>query len=300
MPSSISTRILRTRVRLDGSVRALLVAGLIFAVGISSGGCATRTVRKNVVKRSDIEIDFVRQVKGIGRAEPRGFEQPAIISVERMEHILGAIEVETPHKGGGMIRQPAFHPDILHSSSEEIVAAFAEVGPDEELGVNIVRKEMRFGVLHRKFLTSFLAHIEDGYLYLDLTRVDWKIPKNKEDKRLPVPIRGQAPMDFRIVAGDHLYYAGPQTLEIDWRNPVFQTAYKLPGTTSGEKVRREILYQTDVPKEELDAASPDGVRIDQLSAEQLRALADLEEDRREGRLTEAAYQKAKRQLLRKR
>jgi len=42
------------------------------------------------------------------------------------------------------------------------------------------------------------------------------------------------------------------------------------------------------------------VGLDRLPPEQLRALADLEEDRREGRITETAYQRERRQLLRKR
>ena len=43
-----------------------------------------------------------------------------------------------------------------------------------------------------------------------------------------------------------------------------------------------------------------GVSIGDLTPEQLRALADLEEDRRKGRITEATYQRERRQLLRKR
>jgi hypothetical protein len=109
-------------------------------------------------------------------------------------------------------------------------------------------------------------------------------------------------MDFRVVAGDHLYYAGPQALEIDWQNPVFRVAYRLPGSTQGTKRRREIIDRSAIPQDEHEAASDreNSVPIDELTPDQLRALADLEEDRREGRITELAYQRAKRQLLRRR
>jgi hypothetical protein len=109
-------------------------------------------------------------------------------------------------------------------------------------------------------------------------------------------------MDFRVVSGQHLYYAGPQALEIDWQNPVFQTAYRLPGSTRGAKRRREVIAESAVPRDEREAASnrDDGVAIGELTSDQLRALADLEDDRRDGRITETAYQRAKRQLLRQR
>jgi hypothetical protein len=109
-------------------------------------------------------------------------------------------------------------------------------------------------------------------------------------------------MNFRVVAGDHIFYAGPQALEIDWLNPVFRFAYRLPGSTEGTQRRRQILDSSAIPQDEQDAAS-DGdksVAIDELTPDQLRALADLEEDRREGRITEIAYQRARRQLLRQR
>ena len=135
-----------------------------------------------------------------------------------------------------------------------------------------------------------------------LSRIDWKIAKNKENDRLPEPIRGRAPMNFRVVTGEHLFYAGPQALEIAWQDDVFRRAYQLPGATGGERRRREILDQTEIPKEEIDEqlGSEPGLAVDDLTPDQLRALADLEDDRREGRITEAAYQRARRQLLRAR
>jgi hypothetical protein len=269
---------------------------------MATTGCATRTVRHSFVDRGDVRIDFVREVKGFSKVQPRGYQHPAIISAERMQHILRAIEIETRDDSSAVVRQPAFHPDLIEKTATQLVAAFAEAGPDQELGVKIVRKAARIGILHRKYLTSFITYVEDGYLYVLLSRVDWQIPKNKEDDPLPEPIRGKAPMQFRVVTGEHLFYAGTQALEIAWQDPVFRNPYRLPGSTSGERRRREILDQSDVPKEEIDEqlGNEPGIGIEDLSADQLRALADLEDDRREGRITEAAYQRARRQLLRKR
>jgi hypothetical protein len=103
-----------------------------------------------------------------------------------------------------------------------------------------------------------------------------------------------------VVSGEHLFYAGPQALEIEWQSSVFRTAYHLPGTSGGEKRRREVLFQAPIPKDELREADDGSLSLDELTPEQLRTLADLEEDRRQGRITEAAYQRSKRQLLRQR
>jgi hypothetical protein len=62
--------------------------------------------------------------------------------------------------------------------------------------------------------------------------------------------------------------------------------------------------QSDVPADEFggddDGEDAGDTRFEDLTPEQLRALADLEEDRRQGRITEPAYQRARRELLRKR
>ena len=280
--------------------RYAVLASLIM-IGSLLGGCASRSVRSPIIDRVGVQVDLVRQVKG-WTTQPRGYEHPGIISVQRLIHILDAVEVETRGKGDGFIREPAFHPDIVEKTAQAMSEALAEADPDQEIGVQIVRKQMRLGILHRKFLTNFLAYIDEGHLYLILRRVNWPMPDKAGTKKevLPKPRRDYRPMNFRVVAGEHLYYAGPQTLEIDWRNPVFQAAYRLPGSTEGVKRRREVIDRSPIPQAEQDAASTQGggTSIDDLSPDQLRALADLEEDRRQGRITESTYQRARRQILR--
>ena len=107
-------------------------------------------------------------------------------------------------------------------------------------------------------------------------------------------------MNFRVVTGEPIYFAGPQDLEIDWRNEAFKTAFRLPGSSGGGKRRKQVLETSRVPKEEFEPAPGESVGFDELTPDQLRALADLEEDRREGRITETVYQRERRQLLRKR
>lgn len=280
-----------------------LVVFLVASLSLASllSGCATRTVRSPIIDRTGIQVDLVREVEGFTTVA-RGYEHPTIISAPRLVHILNAIEIEIREKGVGTFRQPAFHPEIVERTAQAVSEALAEADPDQQVGVQAVRKEMQLGIFHQKFLTSFLAFVDHGQLYIHLSRVEWPIPQKEEGEPLPEPRSDERPMDFRVVGGEHLFYAGLQTLEIDWKDPVFLTDYRLPGSTDGLRRRREVIEQSPIPKNELDQNSTDedGVGIDELSAEQLRALADLEDDRNQGRITEPAYQRAKRQLLRER
>ena len=290
---------MQTAHRHRGFVLRSILTLLVISLGMSLPGCAARSVRHSIIKRNLVEVDLVREKKGFSTTE-RGYEHPAIISKERLVHILNAIEIESPGKQGGTIRQPAFHHEIVEKTAQALSTALREAEPNTQVGVKVVRKQMRLGVFDLQFLTAFLAYVDDDHLYLLIRRVEWPIPQSKRGQKLPEPQQAARPMDFRVVSGDPIYFAGVQDLEIDWKNDVFRAAFRLPGTTSGEKRVREVILQSPIPKSELEEAAEGSISYDQLTPEQLRALADLEEERREGRITETAYQRAKRQLLRNR
>jgi len=256
----------------------LVLLALVFSLG-TLPGCAARTVRHSVVKQNLIEMDLVREVKIFSLVE-QDFEHPTIISVPRLMNILNAIEVEMKADKTGVIRQPAFHEEIIEQTAAALAQGLAEASPNEEVGIKSIRKERRL-----------------GHLYISIRRVDWLVPQAAEDGKLPEPGHHRKDMDFRVVSGDPIFFAGVQDLEIDWRNDVFRKAFQLPGSTKGEKKRREVLDSIPVPKEELSPKQKREIAIDQLTPEQLRALADLEEERRGGNITETAYQRARRQLL---
>ena len=263
-------------------------------------GCASRPHRHSIIDRTGMQVDLVHYARGF-RTEPQGFDHPAIISKERLAHILGAIEIETREKKStATVRQPGFNAEMVEPIASALSEALREAGPDEEVGIQAVRKEQSLGIFHKKFLTTLLAWVKGDSLYIQLHRSEWEIPQAMEEKPLPEPIRNTRPMNFRVVSGEFLYFAGPQTLEIAFQNDVFKTAYQLPGSTGGEKRRREVLMQSPIPQAERKADDDSGISLDQLSPDQLRALADLEEDRRSGRITEQAYQQARRELLRAR
>lgn len=290
------------RLRRARAIRTSSALVLVAALGATVAGCATRNVRHEIRNDYLTMVDLVREVRGFSVQE-QGYEHPAIISPTRLSNILRALEVEM-QTDEGTIRQPAIHPAILNRVSEALSDALEQAGPNEEVAVKAVRKQRRLGVFDSKFLTTFLAHVKNEQLYVALRRVDWPLPSGSEATKtknvFPDPIRERKSMDFRVVTGEPIYFAGPQDLEIDWRSDAFETAFHLPGSTKGRKRKREVLESSRIPKEEFAPEPGEAVGLDQLTPEQLRALADLEEDRREGRITETAYQRERRQLLRQR
>lgn len=294
----VAPRLLSSTRRMQRPLVAALTL-LLVPLLASLSGCATRTVRHSLIKRNNLEVDLVREVKGFSVQE-RGFEHPAVVAPARLGHILGALEIEAPAEKGGTIRQPAFHPEIVPRTAEALSDALERAGPDEAVGMKVLRKELRLGLFHTKYLTSFLAYMQDGHLYLLLRRVEWPVPRAKEDDPLPEPRAEQRSMPFRVVTADPIYFAGVQDLEIDWKSPAFAEPFRMPGSTSGERRRREVIMQSPVPRAEQGEGAADELGVGDLTPAQLRALADLEEERREGRITESAYQRARRQLLRKR
>ena len=139
---------------------------LILATALASlSGCVTRTVRHSISKRNTIQVDLIREVRGFSTQE-MGYEHPAIISVPRLMFILGAVEIELAAEGTSVIRQPAFHKEILKKTAEGLAEGLAKANPDETVALNVLRKEARLGVFHRKHLTNFLAHMNNGQLYM--------------------------------------------------------------------------------------------------------------------------------------
>lgn len=287
---------IRVRSRSAFPIAALIVAAALLAF---ASGCASRPSRQSIIDRAGMQVDLVRYKKGF-KTQPQGFDHPAIISSERLTYILGALEIETREKDGATIRQPGIHAELVTPIAEALSESLRQAGPDQEVGLQAIRKERSLGIFHTKYLTTLLAWVKGDSLYIQLHRSEWPIPQAKETKPQPEPLRDTRPMDFRVVSGEFLYFAGPQTLEIDWKNDVFRTAYRLPGSTGGEKRRREVLMQSPIPQAERKAMQGADVDVDELTPEQLRALADLEEDRASGRITEQAYQRARRELLRPR
>jgi hypothetical protein len=276
-----------------GLVRRLVLASLV--AGFATG-CLTRPVP--IFEEGGIRVFLRSDVRWMNTVD-KGYSHPVTIAPVRVAHILSRIDLKPP--GGFLIkfegekdRVPAVQTDALYTVAEGVSKALAAADPDQEVVVMVIRDTKRFGVFDHDYLTSFVAYARDERLYVHMSRHDWEIEKTREE-RIPEPRVGDHPQRFKVYAGTAMALVSDQAVAIDWRDPVFARPSRTRVLPSGEVVRREVLMES--PEEVKDADDP-GMRLpENLSPEQLRSLADVEEARRAGKITETEYRARRRAIL---
>ena len=260
---------------------------------VALGACATRTVTEEVFDEDRVTVMLRGETKA-GEPVNRGYAHPAAIAPTRLANILSRIDL----RGEGderNERRPAIGVDSLYTIAEGLSKALSEAGPSQEIVVLAIRKHKRFGVFDRDYLTSFISYAKGEQLYLHLSRSDWEIGRGKND-RTPQPQRGKHPMKFRIIPSRGMALVDHQSVAIDWRGTLFETATRSRLSPDGKVVRRTILIESapeQIPTAEVDEPIPTG-----MSATALRRLADLEEQRSQGQVSESEYQLRRREILR--
>jgi len=275
---------------------AALACLLALAVAFAAGCGTTRVVRTPVYEKDRIEA-FLRGYEQGGQAVARGFAHPAVVAPVRLAHILAFVDVEML-VGKERRRLPAVDPGAVYEVAEALSAALEQADPSQEVVVRAVRQERSLGIFHKQFLTSFVAYVKGDLLTLHFGHVDWEVPKMGAGTRdeLPEPKEGVRVMDFRVVPDSALVALGPQSVGAEWRSERFREPERIQVTPGGQVLRRTILLES--APEEGGGASPAEEPLPQnLSPETLRALAELEEQRRAGQLSEAEYQSRRRALL---
>ena len=260
----------------------------------TSFGCATRVVKTPIVESERLEVALRHSAQG-GTAVERDFQHPANISSERLSHILGAIDIQVTDPDKQRIRLAAIHPELLQPVSRAMSRAFAKADSSQEVIVIAVRKQQRLGIFNKKYLTTLTAFFRNDRLYVHLSRVEWEIPKDRKNKVLPQPHRGEKQMAFRTAPGRKMTQAGSQGVAIRWHDPLFSLPVRSASSVGGPRQQRTILMDSPIPPEEADDEPQ--LPSSRLSPETLRALADLEEERRAGKLTEAEYEHRREALL---
>ena len=266
------------------------LTGLAFALlALGASGCITRTIRRTVVDDGQNQVILRSQKRGATPVD-RGFDHPLTIASSRMAHILSRIDVEDD-SGKKKERRPAIPTETLYPLADALSKGLAAADPSQEVVVQSVRRTKHFGVFDRFTLTSLLVWAQDDLLHVQIARSDWEIPTRRRDQ-LPEPHAGEQEQDFRLLVDDGMSLADAQSAVVDWRNPLFAKPSRTRITPSGKVLRTTILMESE---EEAPAPRPD-ISSD-LTPEQLRALADLEEARRDGKLSEAGYAAERNRIL---
>jgi hypothetical protein len=254
-------------------------------------GCGPRYARRTIGTDPGVTV-VLRAEKGDEGPVGRGFEHPLSISPVRMTHVLSQLDVREEVDEGGE-RRPALPTEVLYPAGAALSHALSQATPDEEVVAQIVRKERRLGLFSTSYLTSLVAYARDGVLVIHLRHLDVELQKGTE---IPEPWVHRSVSSFRLVPGAGMTALGPQEVAVHWRDPVFRRPGNLRVGPGGRIERRVILLES-APDEGGPEPSSGAEAEGRLAPETLRALADLEEERRAGRLSEAEYQARRRAVL---
>jgi hypothetical protein len=265
---------------------------LAFLLPVLTTGCLSRFVRDDVYNEGEVRVTL-RAEKRWGSTVEKDYDHPATISGVRLAHVFSRLDVRRSVEDGNK-RTPAIPTDLLYSVADGVSRALGRAGSEQEVVAFILRKERRFGIFDREFLTSFIAYVRGDELVLHLSRIDWELPERRE-LDLPDPRIGDHPQKFRIYASDAMRLRDGQTVVVDWRDPIFSRPTRTKVLPTGEVLRKTILLES--PPEEAAPSPPSQALPPGLTAEQLRALADLEEARRNGEITEAEYRSQQREVM---
>jgi hypothetical protein len=254
-------------------------------------GCITRSVKQPVFEH-DLTNVFLRSQKKWGDTLPKGYQQPLAISSARVAHILSRIDVR--NDAGDAERMPAIPLDMLYVIAEGMAKAFAKADADQEVVVMAVERSKHWGVFDRRHLTSLVAYARDNLIYIHLGRVNWEIP-NTLKTDLPEPYADEQVMTFRLVASEGMTLVGSQAVAVVWRDPIFKKPTRTRILPSGKVVRRELLMET--PEQEPPPPISSDVLPANLAPDTLRRLADLEDQKARGEVTQTQYNVLREDIL---
>ncbi len=265
---------------------------LLAAALLASAGCGTRYARVPV-HSDDLATVVLRAQLQDGQPLDRAFAHPATIAGVRLAHVLAQIDVRVDDGDAASGRKPAIPTELVYPLGDLLAQALAKADPSQEVVVQALRRERRLGLFTQAFATSFVAFVgSDGLLHLQLSRLDWPVPKGEEGE-LREPQPGREVMGFRVLASDGIEPTGRQSVAVHWRDDRFRNPTTVRVGRGGKVTRRTVLMEQAAPAAEPAAG---GVELPS-DPDALRALADLEEARRAGAITEAEYQRRRRLLL---
>jgi len=278
------------RVRSDRSSTARLASRALVAA-LASLACAPSYVRTPVFKQDRSEI-YLRHVAKGGEPIDRGFSHPVSIAPVRLTNILARIEV----KGSGDKdqRKPAIPTGVLYMIGEGASQALAKANSSQVVVVMALERKRSLGIFTTDYATTLLLWAKDDKLFIQIDKLDEPISKDPNEKLAEPSEQPTNMKKLHLLAGDGLSpQQSPLLIAADWRDDVFrESAVRV--RAGGEVIRRTILMETpsDTEAKPAGPGPPEG-----LSPEALRALADLEETRRRGDLTENEYQTRRKAIL---
>lgn len=297
----------RTGRRPSAPHRKQLAIALVLTLAplLASTACSVRTVEDQLISRYGIQVDLRSDKKPFSAAVDHGYAQPSQISVERLVIILGSLEIER-REGARTVRGPAIPAEIVSPIAQALAESFREADSSQRIALSAERKQMQKAIFNRKFLTTLVTWMEGEDLVVHLSRSDWPIDE-KRKSGLPRPHVDDPQQKFRMVTNEFVRRAGRTGVAVTWRDEIFSTfagaravrtapaAASAPRPEAGDASKTVLM---DSGPEALPEPEPlTNAQLQNLDASELRELADLEEARDAGRVTEDAYRRDRKALL---
>lgn len=275
--------------------RSLAAVALACLAGVAATGCMTKQLKTPIYDKNNVQV-FLRQDTRSGKPVDQGYSHPVTIAPVRVTNILARIEVRSEDGDEQEnLRQPAIPTGVLYSMGEGISQALAKADSSQQVVVMAVERRKSLKVFTNDYLTSLIVWVKDDRLFVHLGQVGAVLSRDPRDKprepQLDV-VEGKK----RVLGGDGFTTAGPRLVAADWRSNVFKDISAIRIRPGGGVVRRTILLE-EAPEDEAASQPGPAPPPEGLSPEALRALADLEETRRRGELSETDYQEKRREIL---
>jgi hypothetical protein len=275
------------------SPRNLLLPVLLAALFVLPA-CGTRYKRVPLHDDGTTRVVLRSVVEG-GEIVDQGYSQPKTISGIRVAHILAALDVRMDGSEEEIgERVNAIPTELVFTLGDRVASALEKADSSQEVVVQAIRKQKKLGIFTHRFLTSFTTYVDaEDRLRIHLYRVDWEIPKGKEDD-IKEPKPGVEAMKFRVIGGPGINPIGPQSVAVIWREERFRKASNIKIGPGGRVQRRTVLMESDGILNDIPEPEEVGSITD---PDVLRDLADLEDARRTGQISEGEYSRQRQNLL---
>ena len=283
----VSSRPMHSRRRLPALLFLLFLTSL--------PGCITRSVTDTLVDSDTMKV-YARYNSRLGEPVDRFYQQPASISSQRLARILSLLYIRTDEDGPDEQRT-AIASDLIYPIANALSKALRNADSSQQIIVMAIRKSTHLVAFRRKYLTSLTSWVENDMIYIILSKVEFDLREVRKSRnkarQLPVPDPNEETMDFRTVPQYGLETAGRQGIKANWRDEYWSRVKTAERDGKGQIKRRTILQQSEIP-------GPVGVPKPATlpsSPSVLRELADLEEARQSGAITESQYQRRRKELM---
>ena len=260
----------------------------------SRAAASTKVDALPVFDENDVEVFLRYESKG-GKPIDRDFSHPVVIAPVRLTNLLARIEVR---KGRQARAQPAIATDLLYPIGEGIARALAKADPSQQVVVMAKQRKRSMGIFTQDYLTSLVVWNLDDKLFVKLGHLDWALPKDPQGRSSP---SRRTPTSSASSARCRATASPPKASSSSPRTGATRSsrtrARSRPARRTGRAPHRADGQRRGSRRFRAEPATGAAVPPQGVSPEGLRALADLEESRRRGELTEADYQAKRRAIL---